>query len=205
MRYLALATDYDETVADHGTIRPRTIAALERFRGSGRKLLLITGRELPELRAVCSRLDLFDLVVCENGGVLLDPRTGVETLLAPAASPNLAHALAEAGVRPVCVGQVMISTFADQKQLLLDTIHKLGVELEIILNKSSVMILPAGVNKGAGLKQALQRMDLSLCNVVAVGDAENDHAMLAVSGFAVAVANRSEERRVGKGCGCGWL
>ncbi|MBE9211757.1 HAD-IIB family hydrolase [Plectonema cf. radiosum LEGE 06105] len=49
MRYLALATDYDGTLATHGHVNDETIAALKRLRSSGRKLILITGRELNDL------------------------------------------------------------------------------------------------------------------------------------------------------------
>src|SRR5918995_742045 len=50
MRFLALACDYDGTIATHGLVDDETIAALRRFRASGRKLILVTGRELDELR-----------------------------------------------------------------------------------------------------------------------------------------------------------
>jgi hypothetical protein len=51
------------------------------------------------------------------------------------------------------------------------------------------MVLPAGINKAAGLVAALSDLDLSAHNVVAVGDAENDHAFLSKCGCAAAVAN----------------
>jgi hydroxymethylpyrimidine pyrophosphatase-like HAD family hydrolase len=38
--------------------------------------------------------------------------------------------------------------------------------------------LPAGMNKATGLSVALKELQLSAHNVVAVGDAENDHAFL---------------------------
>jgi hypothetical protein len=50
-------------------------------------------------------------------------------------------------------------------------------------------VLPTGVNKATGLQAALVRLGLSPHNVVAAGDAENDHAFLSVCGCAVAVAN----------------
>ncbi|HEX6737314.1 MAG TPA: HAD hydrolase family protein, partial [Vicinamibacteria bacterium] len=58
-----------------------------------------------------------------------------------------------------------------------------------IFNKGSVMILPSGINKGSGLAAALREMNLSYHNVVGVGDAENDHALLAACECGVAVAN----------------
>ena len=73
MRYRALATDYDGTLATHGTVDQDTIASLERFIASGRKLIMVTGRELPDLKRVFPRLDLFSRVVAENGAVLLYP------------------------------------------------------------------------------------------------------------------------------------
>ena len=51
------------------------------------------------------------------------------------------------------------------------------------------MVLPAGVNKATGLAAALKELQLSPHNVVAVGDAESDHAFLRACGCAAAVAN----------------
>jgi len=44
---------------------------LQRCRASGRKLILVGGRKLDDLRRVFQPLELFDLLVLENGGVLL--------------------------------------------------------------------------------------------------------------------------------------
>lgn len=44
MRYLALASDYDGTLAHPGAVDAETIEALERFVHSGRKIIFVTGR-----------------------------------------------------------------------------------------------------------------------------------------------------------------
>ena len=75
MRFLALATDYDGTLAADGTVAADAWNAARRLHDSGRKLILVTGRELDELRSVCPFLDRFDRVVAENGGVLYRPDT----------------------------------------------------------------------------------------------------------------------------------
>lgn len=46
MQYVVLATDYDGTIAHDGVVDAPTLAALEHLRPSGRKLILVTGREL---------------------------------------------------------------------------------------------------------------------------------------------------------------
>ena len=71
MHYLALATDYDGTLAEDGHVTDVTLDALHRLRASGRKLLLVTGRELPELQNAFPELAVFDCVVAENGGAAL--------------------------------------------------------------------------------------------------------------------------------------
>src|SRR3569623_380791 len=58
MRYHVLATDYDGTLAHDGKVDDATHAALERLRQSRRKLILVTGRRLEDLRAVFERIDL---------------------------------------------------------------------------------------------------------------------------------------------------
>jgi hypothetical protein len=63
------------------------------------------------------------------------------------------------------------------------------LEHQVIFNKGAVMVLPPSVNKGSGLAAALRELRLSPHNVVAIGDAENDHALLRLAEFGVAVAN----------------
>jgi energy-coupling factor transporter ATP-binding protein EcfA2 len=51
------------------------------------------------------------------------------------------------------------------------------------------MILPSGVNKGTGVRVALEELGLSVHNALGVGDAENDHAFLGICECSVAVEN----------------
>ena len=81
MRYHVLACDYDGTIAHHGRVDDETIAALGRLRDTGRRLILVTGRELQDLLAVCPHVELFDRVVAENGAVVYCPATREEKLL----------------------------------------------------------------------------------------------------------------------------
>jgi hydroxymethylpyrimidine pyrophosphatase-like HAD family hydrolase len=188
MRYHALACDYDETLAQHGRVEESTIAALERVRSSGRRLLLVTGRQLPELQSVFPRLDLFEAVVAENGAVLFRPATREQKVLCDPPPPEFVRRLRQAEV-PLSVGEAIVATSTPHEVTALEAIRELGLELHVIFNKGAVMILPSGVNKGSGVAAALREMNLSYHNVVAVGDAENDHALLAACECGAAVAN----------------
>jgi hydroxymethylpyrimidine pyrophosphatase-like HAD family hydrolase len=189
MYLITVATDYDGTLAHHGRVDAPTIAALERLKASGRKLLMVTGRELPDLKRVFERFDLFDAIVAENGSLLYFPETQEERPVAAAPPQDLVAALRSRGVTPLSVGGGIIATWEPNETTVLECIRDLGLEWQIIFNKGAVMVLPPGVNKATGLVSALDALELSPLNVLGIGDAENDHAFLTASGCAVAVAN----------------
>ncbi|MEH2262773.1 HAD family hydrolase [Nostoc sp.] len=97
--------------------------------------------------------------------------------------------LRERQVNSLSVGRVIVATWHPQETIVLETICQMGLELQVILNKGAVMVLPSGINKATGLAAALDEMQLSPENVVGIGDAENDHDFLNICGYSVAVAN----------------
>ncbi len=93
MRYLALATDYDGTLASNDQVAEQTVHALERLKISGRRVILVTGRRLDDLLSVCSCPQLFDSVVAENGAIIYNPRSRKATRLANPPSKLLIQGL----------------------------------------------------------------------------------------------------------------
>jgi hydroxymethylpyrimidine pyrophosphatase-like HAD family hydrolase len=178
MRYHLLATDYDGTLATDGLVTPATLEALRAVLASGRKLVLVTGRDLDELMTVHPDLDIFERVVAENGALLYRPSTKERRRLAEPPPPAFLAALRRRGVTPLAAGEVIVATREPHEAAVLETIRDLGLELQVIFNKGAVMVLPAGVNKATGLTAALAELKISPHNVVGVGDAENDHSFL---------------------------
>jgi hydroxymethylpyrimidine pyrophosphatase-like HAD family hydrolase len=191
MRYTAIALDYDGTIAHDGGVPPHVLDGLQRLKLSGRKLLLVTGRELEELLGIFPGVWLFDRVVAENGALLYRPETDERKELGEPAPDALIDALHASGI-PLSVGHTIVATVRPHETVVLEAIANLGLEQQVIFNKGAVMILPPGVNKASGLKAALQELGLSARNVVAGGDGENDHAMLDMVEYSVATANAIE-------------
>ena len=189
MRYLALATDYDGTLAHHGAIDHAAVNALQRLRATGRKIILVTGRTLEDLVNVCPHLALFDRVVAENGALLYRPDNKCETILGERPPAKFIETLRRRGVAPLSVGQVIVATWMPNENVVLNAIRDLGLELQVVFNKGAVMVLPSGVNKASGLHVALEDLRLSPHNVVGIGDAENDHAFMQLCECSFAVAN----------------
>lgn len=184
-----LATDYDGTIAHHGIVDDATLAALRRVRDAGVKLVLVSGRERESLVRTFQHFEIFDLMVLENGATLYEPSTQAELALCDPPRADFVEALRAANVHPLSVGNVIVATFEPHQVVVLDTIRTLGLEYQVIFNKGAVMVLPSGVNKATGLKQGLARLGIAPERAVAVGDAENDHALLELAGIGAAVAN----------------
>jgi hydroxymethylpyrimidine pyrophosphatase-like HAD family hydrolase len=188
MRYTAVALDFDGTIAHDSAVPDEVVDGLQRLKATGRKVLLVTGRELPELLDIFKPIEIFDRVVAENGALLYRPHSRERVELGDPPPPKLIELLRARGV-PLSVGASIVATVEPHETVVLQTIRELGLERPVIFNKGAVMILPPGINKASGLKHALQELGLSARNLVAAGDAENDHALLDAAEYGVAVAN----------------
>jgi hypothetical protein len=166
-----------------------TLASLERVRSSGRKLILVTGRELKDLIQVFPQIELFDRVVAENGALLYRPSSREIELLCKPPSEEFIRTLLKRGIDPLHVGQAIVSTRVPNETMVMEVIRDLGLELRLIFNKGAVMALPPGVDKATGLRVSLKELGLSPDSVVGVGDAENDGPFLRICRCSIAVAN----------------
>ena len=189
MKWQALATDFDGTIASDGVVDEPTKDALVKLQGAGAKTILVTGRELPEFQSLGIYLPMFDLVVAENGAVIYDPKTGDEKVLHAGPPTAFIEELTKRGVTPLSIGASIVATREPHEIVVLELIKEMGLEFQVIFNKGAVMILPSGVNKATGLTAALTHFNIAAENVIPVGGAENGDPPLALVGLPVAVAN----------------
>ena len=189
MRYIALASDYDGTLACDSHVADETLAAVTRLKESGRKFVLVTGREMPELESVFPDYKLCDAIVAENGALIYYPADGREEVIGEPPPETFLQEVVHRGIKPFSVGKVIFATWRPHEAEVLEIIQSLGIEYQIIFNKRAVMVLPSGINKAKGLKKALRRLEVGPEHVVGVGDAENDHAFLEMCAVAAGVEN----------------
>jgi hydroxymethylpyrimidine pyrophosphatase-like HAD family hydrolase len=188
MKYRALATDFDGTIAHDGHVDESTLRGLRRVRAAGLRQVMVTGRELADLCNTFDHTGLFDRIVCENGAVLYDPQDKAITTLGAAPPPALVEALRRVDV-PLSVGHSIVATVEPHEHHVLAAIRDLGIEWHVIFNKGSVMALPSDVTKATGLAAALDAIGVTPQETIGVGDAENDQAFLRACGLSVAVDN----------------
>jgi hypothetical protein len=186
MKFEALAIDYDGTTAIEGVFEPAVRDAVAVVRQQGIVVILVTGRRLADLRQVAGDLSCFDVVVCENGAVIEFPESGRHLVLGHPPSRAFVDELARRGV-PFTMGETIVETDAMWAPTALDVLRRLEQPLILAFNRGRLMVLPQGVSKSTGLRQALTALRVSIHNTVGIGDAENDHDLLDACEVGVAV------------------
>ncbi len=187
MKLAVLALDYDGTITDReGRLDDSVRAAIRDLRSGGIAVLIVTGRRLEHLREGVGDLRIVDAVVAENGALIVFPLTGRTLFLGHPPSKALVDELATLGV-PFLTGECVVELEAKYAQKALTAIRRLELPLVLEFNRDRLMILPQSVSKGVGLREALTSLRLSVHNAVAIGNAENDHEMLAAAEIGAAV------------------
>jgi len=186
MKFGVLALDYDGTIARDGVLDPDVKAAIVEARARGIVVAIVTGRILSELRQAAGDLEFVDAVVAENGAVLAFPN-GQSRLIGHPPPQVFLDELRRRGIE-FKTGRCVVEADASAAPRILAVIRELELPLVMLFNRSQLMVLPQAISKGTGLREALNALRLSVHNAIAIGDAENDHDLLAECEIAVAVS-----------------
>ncbi len=186
MKFGVLALDYDGTIARDGALDSDVKAAIMEARARGIVVLIVTGRILSELRQAAGDLGFVDAVVAENGAVLAFPN-GQSRLFGHPPPQVFLDELRRRGIG-FKSGQCIVEADAATAPRILAVIREFELPLVMLFNRSRLMILPQAISKGTGVREALNTLRLSAHNAIAIGDAENDHDLLAECEIAVAVS-----------------
>jgi hypothetical protein len=113
-----------------------------------------------------------------NHWVMMDghfPANG--PVLAPPVPAAFVADLRRRGI-PFTAGQRLVDADANEAPRILEVIRTLELPLTLTFNRG-VMTRAQSVSQATGLHVALETLRLSARNTVAIGDAENDHELLA--------------------------
>lgn len=177
VRFSVVAVDYDGTIAADGVLHPDVRVALGEVRELGITAILVTGRILGDLQRVAGDLRFVDAVVAENGAVLHFPGPRHSRVLGRPPDGDFLAALQSRGIA-FEVGDCVVEATASVASSVVTLIREMEVPLTLAFNRSRLMILPEGISKATGLREALAALRRSAHNTVGIGDAENDYALL---------------------------
>lgn len=190
---LAVAVDVDGTLTDESRrVGLDAVAALRMVQDSGVQVMLASGNVLPIAFALSTYLGLKGPVVAENGGIVCHeqriwtlgdphaPRKAYRKLLSTMDAPRLftdKWRVTEVALRPVV-------KLADVRRALK------GFEgIDVQTSGYAIHIMTEGMNKFVGVRKACEIIGVPLAEVAAIGDSDNDMAMISGCGFGVAVGN----------------
>jgi len=149
--------------------------------------LLVSGRPYDDLVRTARQVGQWDGLVAEDGAVVQAPYESPPTARGcPTAQAVRQRLLSSPGLHPE-LGQIVASVPRREGVTLRRAVR--GLRVRVVANVDRLMVLPAGVNKGAGVQTALRRLGLRRTGYAAIGDAENDLEMLEGAHLSAAVRN----------------
>ncbi|MGG3914057.1 Cof-type HAD-IIB family hydrolase [Rossellomorea vietnamensis] len=212
-----IALDMDGTLVNHeGEVSPENEQAIQRAKEKGIHVVLSTGRSLFTCRDISDELGRSSYLVTVNGGEIYDHEYNLVDRI-PLDIDLVKQLWALKEEHDVyfwsSTSQGLFNSRKpfdrdiesynwlkfgfdiqddDVRKVLMDELVK-NEALEITNSSpTNIEINPAGVNKAAALVKVCKWLDLSMDQVMAVGDSMNDIAMIREAGFGVAMGNAQE-------------
>lgn len=192
MQFRALAVADDVLVAAGGEASTEGLEALARMRRAGRRIVLVTWRELERCMSALPTLDAFDAIVAEGGAVLYLASPPTEHPLAPSLPRSLHAQLVTWGLREPTYGRIAITArLADARSVPAVTarLRRAGFDAGFDVARGELTVIPAGVNVATGARVAFEH--LGCAPSYSIGVARGAHAsfLFAACGYRVAVAD----------------
>lgn len=183
--------DLDGTLTNGGEdpLKPHVKASLVYLKNCGWTLMLATGRDRKYLMQRTDLREIFDAWITEAGLSVYVPNTGIYRCFADDHWIMRAKKLA---VFPFVEEKENTVAFRFEYLDIVKTeILRLGINAVFKNNKGVVLLLPEGIDKAFGVKEALKLLNVDGC-LIAIGDAEVDLELFTIADFKAVVANAEQ-------------
>lgn len=191
----ALAIDVDGTLADDSRrVNLDAVAALREVQDSGVPVMLASGNVLPIAYALSNYLGLTGPIIAENGGivcheqkiwVLGDPKEPLKAY-GHLRTKMDAERLFTDKWRETEVGLKREVSLENVKRILKDW------DVEVETTGWAIHIMKKGMNKFVGVAKGCELLGISVKDMAAIGDSDNDETMIRECGWGIAVGNAFE-------------
>jgi len=224
MRIKAIACDIDGTITDTvWEISPEAVESIRRAENMGIPVILATARTPAFIKDSFEKFNLKTSgpLIAENGGIVVNQRTGEEVVIG---NPEKAK---EASAVIVEEAKGLVKKIPENPQdkfarrtdvVLIGRMEAIKILQKIISNRNlgvdltyapvlsdldkgmersriryAISVKDPKANKGNGLMIATKMLGIESTEVAAIGDAENDVSMFNVASFSIAVANADQK------------
>jgi phosphoglycolate phosphatase (TIGR01487 family) len=193
----AIVVDIDGTLTDMS--RHINLEAVREIRQMPIPVILSSGNVICFVRAASKLLGASDMMIGENGGVVLAGYDAKAIVLADIVQCRLARDLLKKEFPNL---EPLDETYRKSELAFrrnIDTAKAKRIvaesypELEIVDTQFALHLKHRDVNKATGMRKIAEIMGIEARNFAAMGDSENDLPMLKEAGLAIAVGNASPE------------
>lgn len=194
----AIITDIDRTITDtppRQEFDPKDYDPdlLKELKNLKVDLFLATGRNIHYVRKLCKKFNIWKCVIAENGAVLYFPKTRKTITINTVYMTKAKKIIRNLNLPRTTIGKVIASNDINHLQIIKKNLGKLTDKVHFVENVDEIMTLPLGVDKGLGLRVAMQYLNIDMDKTILIGDGENDIDMFLNPGFKIALANANQK------------
>ncbi len=191
----AIAVDVDGTLADdRRRVNLEAVEALRKVQDSGVPVMLASGNVLPIAYALSNYLGLTGPIIAENGGIVF--HCGEVWTLGDQSKPMEAfeHLRTKMDAQRLFTDRWRETEIGLRREVDYDEVKRLlkGWDVEVETTGWAVHIMSKGMNKFVGVRKACELLGISVKDIAAIGDSDNDEMMIRECGWGIAVGNAFE-------------
>ena len=190
-----VVVDIDGTLSDETRrIGLEAVSALRRVNDSGVPVMLASGNVLPIAYSLALYFGFDGPIIAENGGIVCY-RQRIWVLADPDESRRAYEHLAK-GMRTerLFTDRWRETEVGIKQETSLEEVRGRleGFDVEVQSTGWAIHIMRRGMDKFVGVQKACEILGLSVDDIAAIGDSENDERMLSGCGWGVSVGNASD-------------
>ena len=128
-------------------------------------------------------------MIAENGAIIYIPNVERTITIDTGHMDGVRRIISKLNLEGTVIGKVIVSVKSKHEKIVRQVLGELCDKINFEKNVDDMLLMPIKVNKGYGVRIALQYLNIDMEKTIVVGDSENDVSLFMSPGYKVALAN----------------